>query len=175
MRVAFLVAPVVALVSLAVFSEAAPAAAPTLLGASKAWSAYQANTGDGKVCYALSKPTSTEPKKAARDPIFFLISNWPDRKVQGELQIVPGYPYKDGEPVVAQVGSTKVEFFTRNNGSSGSAWVKEPGDEEALLEAMKKGNTITVSGISQRGTKTRDTYSLSGITAALQTVATACK
>ena len=174
MRFVSLIAPIAALASLALGAQAA-APAPTLLGSSKAWSAFQASTSDGKVCYALAKPRSTEPKKAARDPIYFLVSNWPDRKVQGEIQIVPGYPYKDGETVTAQVGSTKVELFTRNAGASGSAWVKDPGDESTLLSAMKKGNTITVTGISQRGTKTVDTYSLSGISAALDTIAGACK
>ena len=147
---------------------------PTLLGVSKGWSAYQATTGDGKVCYALSKPKSTEPRKAVRDPIYLLISDWPDRKAQGELEVVPGYPYKDGEPVIAQVGSEKTEFFTRNDGKSGSAWVKDPGDEAKLLGAMQHGSTIVISGISQRGTHTKDTYSLSGISAMLDKVHDAC-
>jgi hypothetical protein len=166
------IAPVAALMVLAASASAADS--PQLVGVSKNWSAYQASTPKGKVCYALAKPTSTLPKKAARDPIFFLISTWPGRKVDGELQVVPGYPYKDGEPVVAQVGTTKVEFFTKNNGTSGSAWVKDPADEASLLAAMKKGNSITVAGTSQRGTKTKDTYSLAGISAALDLIRNAC-
>ena len=146
----------------------------TLLGVAKNWSAYQATTGGDKVCYALSKPKSTEPKKAVRDPIYILISDWPGRKVQGELEIVPGYAYKDGEPVMAQVGSVKTEFFTRNDGNSGSAWVKDPGDEAALLAAMHKGSTLTVTGVSAHGTHTKDTYSLSGISAMLDKVHDAC-
>jgi hypothetical protein len=158
-------------------ASVAPAAADsksTLLGVSKNWSAYQATTGDGKVCYALSKPATTAPKKAVRDPIYLLISDWPDRRVQGELQVVPGYAYKDGEPVIAQVGSVKVEFFTRNDGTSGSAWIKDSGDETRLLDAMRHGSTITISGISRRGTKTKDTYSLGGISAMLDKVHAAC-
>jgi hypothetical protein len=158
-------------------ASVAPAAADsksTLLGVSKSWSAYQATTGDGKVCYALSKPKTTAPKKAVRDPIYLLISDWPGRGVQGELEVVPGYPYKDGEPAVAQVGSVKVEFFTRNDGTSGSAWVKDPGDEARLLEAMRHGSTITISGISRRGTHTKDTYSLGGISDMLDKVRAAC-
>lgn len=154
--------------------SASAAEGPQLVGVSKSWSAYQASTPKGKVCYALAKPTTVFPKKAARDPIFFLISDWPSRKVDGELQIVPGYTYKDGEPVIAQVGTTKVEFFTKNTGAAGSAWVKDPADETSLIAAMKRGNAITVSGTSQRGTKTRDTYSLSGVTQALDLVHNAC-
>jgi hypothetical protein len=169
---------ILALAGGCVAASVAPAAAantkPTLLGVSKDWSAFQSTTSEGRTCYALSKPKTIVPKKAVRDPIYLLISDWPDRRVQGELEVVPGYPYKDGEPVIAQVGSTKIEFFTRNDGTSGSAWVKDPGDEAKLLDAMRHGSTITVSGVSQRGTHTKDTYSLNGIAAMLDKVHDAC-
>ena len=171
------IASILAFAGGCVAASFAPAAAdekPTLLGVSKSWSAYQATTGDGRVCYALSKPKTIEPKKVSRDPIYLLISDWPDRKAQGELEVVPGYSYKAGEPVIAQVGSQKTEFFTRNDGTSGSAWVKDPGDEAKLIEAIRHGSTITVSGVSLRGTHTKDTYSLDGISAMLDKVHDAC-
>ena len=170
-------ASIFALAGLCLAASVAPAAADsksTLLGVAKNWSAYQSTTGDGKVCYALSKPKTTEPKKVVRDPIYLLISDWPDRRVRGELEVVPGYIYKDGAPVIAQVGSTRIEFFTRNDGTSGSAWVKDPGDEARLLDAMRSGSTLTISGVSRRGTKTRDTYSLGGLAAMLDKVRDAC-
>jgi hypothetical protein len=171
------IASILALAGFCLAASFAPAAAdgrPTLLGVAKNWSAYQTTTGDGRVCYALSKPKSTEPRKAARDPVYLLISDWPDRQVRGELEVVPGYFYKDGEPAVAEVGSDKIEFFTRNDDKSGSAWIKDPGDETKLLEAMRHGSTIAISGVSQRGTRTRDTYSLSGMSAMLDRVHDAC-
>ena len=39
---------------------------------------------------------------------------------------------------------------------------------------MKKGNQMIVTGVSARGTKTTDTYSLNGITAALKAMADKC-
>jgi hypothetical protein len=148
---------------------------PTLLGSSKAWTAYQAAAPEGKVCYALSKPTETSPKKLARDPVFFLISTWPSRKVADEVQVVPGYPYKDGEAVTAQVGNQKTEFFSRNDGKSGSAWVKELADEAALIKAMRGGTTLKVTGVSKKGTKTIDTYSLIGLGTALDRIHKECR
>jgi hypothetical protein len=148
---------------------------PTLLGASKEWVAYQATTPDGKVCYALGKPGAILPKKAARDPIYFIVSTWPSRKVQDELEVVPGYLYKENEPVFAEVGNHKTEFVSRNDGGSGAAWVKEPADEAALVAAMRGGSSLRVTGVSKRGTKTEDTYSLSGLTTALDRTHEACK
>lgn len=158
-----------------VVPSAAPAAEqPTLLGVSKEWTAYQANSPDGKVCYALSKPTDVLPKKSARDPIYVIISVWPGRNVKDELQIVPGYLYKEGDPVFAQVGANKTEFFTRNDSKGGSAWVKDVNDEDALVRAMRGGTTLTVTGTSKKGVRTTDTYSLSGIATALTRAHDAC-
>jgi hypothetical protein len=154
-------------------APAMAAAGPTLLGVSKAWAAYQADTGEGKVCYVLSKPKSIEPRKAVRDPIYLMLSDWPDRKVKGEFEILPGYSYKDGEEATAEVGSDKVELFTRNDGD-GQAWVKDPADEDRLREAMRKGNSLIVTGVSARGTHTRDVYSLDGVSAMLDKAHAAC-
>lgn len=173
MRLAARISLILALGALAI--PAGAAEQPTLLGSSRDWTAYQAYTGDGKVCYALSRPISSTPKKLARDPVYVLISTWPNRNTRDEVQIVPGYVYRDGASVSAQVGDHRIEFFTRNDGKAGSAWVKEPGDETALVSAMRGGNTLTVSGVSKRGTKTVDTYSLNGIATALDRAHSACR
>ena len=147
---------------------------PTLLGSFNDWSAFQTITTSGRTCYALAKPKSSEPKKAKRDPIYFLISDWPLRKTRSEPEVVPGYEYKADGPVTATIGSDKFEFFAKNDGDSGSAWIKDQNDEVRLVEAMKHGSFVVVTGVSQRGTTTHDTYSLSGLSAALEKIHAAC-
>ena len=51
-----------------------------------------------------------------------------------------------------------------------SAWVENAAEEPALVAAMKGGSTMTVKATSARGTATSYTYSLSGISAALQKI-----
>jgi hypothetical protein len=155
-------------------SAASALADPQALGSFRDWSVYQNGTGATQVCYALAKPMASEPKKARRDPIFFLISDWPARKAKGEPEIVPGYPYKDGSAVTAQVGADSVTFFTKNDGTDGSAWIKDPADEQRLITAMRNGAQVIVTGTSRRGTLTRDTYSLAGISDALDKIHSAC-
>jgi len=147
---------------------------PTLLGTFNDWSAFQTNTSSGRTCYTLAKPKFSEPKKAKRDPIYFLISDWPLRKTRSEPEVVPGYQYKADGAVTATIGADKFEFFARNDGDSGSAWIKDQSDEMRLVEAMKHGSFVVVTGVSQRGTVTHDTYSLSGLSAALEKIHTAC-
>jgi hypothetical protein len=148
----------------------------TLLGVTKDWSAFTSGSGGSKICYTLSKPVSTDPKKAKRNPIYFIITDWPGRKpkTKSEPEAVPGYLYKDGSTVSAQVGGSKFEMFAKNDAGAGAAWVRERADEVRLIEAMKHGKQLVVTGTSQRGTVTRDTYSLAGLSDALQKIHDAC-
>jgi len=154
----------------------ASAASPQseILGSFKSWSAYTTGSGDAKVCYALSRPVSSEPKKIKRDPTYFLINDWPGRKAKAEPEIVPGYQYKEGMGVTAEVGADKFSFFTKNEGGAGGAWVEAEADEARLIDAMKSATEMTVTGISKRGTSTHDTYSLAGLSDALDKVHQTC-
>jgi hypothetical protein len=157
---------------------ALPAAAQpkaNLVGTYQSWYVYTSGAGANKVCYALGQPRETQPTNVRRDPIFFLISTWPGKKTVNEPSVVPGYPYRDGSKVQVQVGADKFEFFTQNEGDEGGAWMQNPADERRLIDAMKRGATMIVTGTSTRGTLTRDTYSLQGLTAAITNVANTCK
>jgi len=165
---------IAALAACAGLMPAAAADGPKLLGAYRDWSAYETGSGDARVCYVLSQPKSISPKHVNRDPIFFLVSDWPVRKAKGEPEVVPGYPYKEDSKVYAQVGSDKITFFTQNDGSDGNAWVETRPDEVKLVAAMRRGSQMTVTGTSTRGTLTRDVYSLIGVSAALDKINKAC-
>lgn len=153
---------------------ASAAESPALLGTFKDWSAYSVGTGDARTCYALARPKSTDPKTVKRGAVFFLISDWPARKVKAETEVVPGYKYKDDSKVTVQVGSDKFTFFTQNDGADGSAWVEDLAAEPRLVEAMRRGAEMFVTGTSSRGTLTRDTYSLGGISGALDKAHATC-
>jgi hypothetical protein len=152
----------------------AVAAQPALLGSFKSWSAYESGAGDSKVCYALSRPTASDPAKIKRDPAFILINDWPARHAKAEPEIVPGFQYKDGSSVTVQLGSETITFFTKNDGGVGGAWVEAQADEERLVSAMKTASEAVVTGSSRRGTMVRDTYSLAGFADALDKAQAAC-
>ena len=148
---------------------------PTLLDSFRDWHVYSVGAGADRLCYALSQPKQMNPANVTRDAVFFLISTWPGRKVRSEPSVVPGYQYKVGTKVQVQVGSDKFELFTKNDGSAGGAWMENPADEKKLIDAMKRGSEMSITGTSTRGTLTRDNYSLAGISAALDKVDATCK
>lgn len=155
---------------------ALPAAAEpaNLIGVFGNWSAYSSGSGANLTCYALSKPRATRPAGAKRSAIYLMISDWPARKVKAEPQIVYGYAGKEGAPAALAVGSDKFTFFIRNNGKEASSWLQQLSDNGKLMDAMHGGVSAVASGTSQRGTKTSDTYSLSGFNDAMAKVHAAC-
>lgn len=141
----------------------------TLLEKFKDWSAYAA-TGTPKVCFAVAKPTQSNPKNVKRGPIFFYISSWPADNVVNEVSVKMGYPFSDGAKATVTIGTAKFELFTKDEG----AFVEKPDMETKLIEAMKTGNTMKIEGKSARGTATSDIYSLNGLSDALDRAAKEC-
>lgn len=137
------------------------------------WKTYTMD--GGKVCYALSVPKDITPKNVNRDPIFFLVTDWQAKQVKAEPEVIPGYKYKDGSSVTVQVGPDKFTFVTNNDAPGSGAWSRDRADEARLMTLMQRGSTMTVTGTSSRGTVTKDTYSLTGFSAALASIHKACK
>ena len=146
---------------------AALAQSPTLIKKFNAWGAYSyTSPEDGKVCYILSVPTDKEPKNVNHGDNFFLISRRTGQDAGYEPQAMMGYPLRQDSKVTVDVDGREFTLLTQNE----SAWVENIAEEPALVAAMRAGATMSVKATSQRGTNTTYTYSLSGVTAALQEI-----
>lgn len=146
---------------------------PKLLGQYGEWGAYTASPSGKKLCFALAKPGSsqTNPPNRPRDPAYLFISTRPGEKVKDEISLIIGYPIKPNTEVVAAVGGATFSLYTQEDG----AWVKNQPEEPKMIEAMRKGSDVVVKGESGKGTKTTDTFSLKGISQALDRVGQECK
>ncbi len=159
------------LTSCACGKASAQSAEPALLGEFNTWAAYTYKAPDTKVCYISSRPKASEPKTAKRDPIFFLVTHMPGRKVRGEIMTIIGYAFKKDSPVELKVDEAAFELFSNGDG----AWADTTATEKKIVDAMKNGTSLSLRGTSWRGTETIDTYSLEGVSAALDKIDEACK
>jgi Invasion associated locus B (IalB) protein len=146
---------------------------PTLLGQFGEWGAYTASPGGKKLCFAIAKPTSAEtnPPNRPRNPVYMFISTRPADKVANEVSIIAGYPFKPGTEASAALGSTTYALYTQQDG----AWIKNAAEEAQMVDAMRAGQTAVVKGTSAKGTQSTDTYSLKGLSQALDRVGQECK
>jgi hypothetical protein len=162
--------------ALAVFLPALSFAATATPGAKLVnrfndWALFDHDTPQMRTCFVLLGPKSSEPAAAKRDSIYFYVSAWPREGVKSEVSVKVGYPLKKGSEVTVTVGANTFKLFTRDD----RAFIAEPADEQKLLDALRKGSTMVVQGTSERGTVTKDTYSLAGAPRALQTLLSTCR
>ena len=146
---------------------------PTLLGQFGDWGAYTATSGGRKICYALAKPASstTEPANRPRDPAYMFVSTRPAENVRNEVSVAVGYPFKPGSEASADIGSAKYPMYTQGDG----AWIKNAAEEARMVDTMRRGADMVVTGESGRGTRSTDRYSLKGLAQALDLLARECK
>jgi hypothetical protein len=162
----------------AVKPEAAAAAAaggvePTLIGQFGTWGAYTATPNGKKVCFALAKPSSskTNPPNRPRDPAYAFVSTRPAEKVTNEVSVMIGYTLKPGSESTLEVGGAAYAMYTQGDG----LWIKNAAEEERMVDAMRKAADVTVKGVSAKGTETTDTFSLKGLSQALDKLAQDCR
>lgn len=148
----------------------AEAAGFELIAQHGAWDVFADKQSNANVCYIGSKPIKDEGDYSRRGDIYVLVTL---RKSEGYKDVVSfhqGYPLKSGRDVTASIGSASFKLFP----SGETAWTYEESDDKKLVSLMKKGATMLVQAQSSRGTDTKDTYSLNGITAAYNAMRKAC-
>ena len=70
-----------------------------------------------------------------------------------------------------RIGSDKWDMFT----SDSEGFIDETSDEQRLVEAMRRGTDMRISAVSARGTATNYTFSLIGVSDALDRASRECR
>jgi hypothetical protein len=83
---------------------------------------------------------------------------------------ISGYTYEAGSEVDVQIGNQNFKLFTQKD----SAWATDDATDAKIADAVRRGSSIVVKGVSSRGTKTTDTFGLSGSSAAHNAISTEC-
>jgi hypothetical protein len=136
------------------------------------WSVFAEK--DPKECWGVSSPKETvnskdgQPVSVRRGDILLFVTYRPGAK--GEVSFSGGYPFAGGSTVTLDVDGTSFDLFSDGEW----AWSGGPTDDDAILTALKKGSSATLTAHSAKGTQTKDTFSLRGFTAAMDEAAKQC-
>lgn len=144
---------------------------PALLQSYGDWGAYAAKGAKARTCYALATPKERLPAGLKRDPAYLFVSQRPAEGVRNEISFVMGFNVKPGSAPKAEIGNVSFELVAKGP----NLWIKNAADEARALDAMRKGARILVKAQSLRGNLTTDSYSLSGLTQALERIQKECK
>lgn len=145
--------------------------APKLTNTHGDWSVYTRGSGSDQICFVLSEAQTKSPSSVKHGDIYFMVSNWKNGAATEQPSFLAGYGLKTTRAPKARVGSTELTMFAADN----EAFIAESASERKLVSKMRAGSTMTVSAVSNRGTQTRYTFSLKGVTAALKQAKSACR
>ena len=158
--------------ALALFASATVASGNELFESFEHWHVRAVGEGQERVCWVVSEPTEWEASKAnvRRGDIYLAVSFRPGEGVEEEVNFHAGYPLKEQSRVAVKVGTRNHEMPTYQE----NAWGANPQEDSVLVSSFKRGRYAVVQGVSTRGTRTTDTFSLIGFSAALQRARDAC-
>ena len=158
----------VAAIALAATTAVAAQESTNRVAVETAWSVFV--DGDPRECWVVSAPTETVNTRdgqavSVRRGDILLFVTYRQGESAGEVSFTGGYPFADGSTVSVQVGDDRFELFT-DSGTPQWAWAASPEEDARILAALRGGANAVLSARSSRGTTTRDTFSLFGVTAA---------
>ena len=140
------------------------------IGKFKDWETMVIKNNSKFVCFAQSKPVLQSPKSYKREARLF-VSFRPNEKIINEISITSGYEYNNENSIIAKSGKHKYKF---DIAQENFAWLADNKMEKKMINTMKKGSRIIVSGYNQKGSQTIDHYSLLGFTKAYNTAKKSC-
>lgn len=131
---------------------------------------------DPTECWGVATPKETVNTRdgrvvaATRGQILLMVFYRPSANAAGQVAFTGGYPFRSGSTVNVNISGNEFELFTDGEW----AWPATTADDAKMVTAMKRGATAVVTGISSRGTTTKDTFSLLGFTAAVEDAESRC-
>ena len=146
---------------------------PVEMLVSKNWGAYRYDNDGSRICFISSVPTNSKGKydPKNRGDIRVFVSHGPGKAERDVVQVIAGYRYKPQSDVSLTIDGKSFKLFTIED----RAYAESEEDDRRIITLMKRGSRMTVVGISSRGTKTTDIYSLSGFTKTKAVIDKTCK
>ena len=142
-----------------------------LLGTKKKWNAYTTKLNKNFTCFITSEPIKTRGKfnKNNRGKPYVFVTNTKGGSTH-EVSIKAGFIFKLNKDVIFDVDGKKTKLFPVDD----RAWSESSKIDRVLVQSMRRGKTLTVTGTSTPGNEIVDTYSLSGFTKALRLIDKSC-
>lgn len=140
------------------------------------WSVFVENNPE-KTCWIVSKPIKTlntrggQVVSARRSDILLWVHYRPSDSVMGVVSFTGGYPFDPNRVIKLKVRNKAFELYADGE----YAWPASTKEDPVIRDALKRGATAVVTAYSRRGTKTQDTFSLKGFTAALSEAEKRCR
>ncbi|WP_170517121.1 invasion associated locus B family protein [Ruegeria atlantica] len=159
---------------MATTATAQQASSTNRVAAKTDWSVFVED--DPTECWSVSAPKETVNTRGGRvvsvrrSDILLFVFYRPNAEVKGQVTFTGGYPFAAGSTVNLEIDGTEFELITEGEW----AWPATEGEDLKVVAAMKRGTEAVLTARSERGTQTKDTFSLLGFTSAIEDAEKRC-
>ena len=147
-----------------------PAVAADFVEVHGDWSVFANKKNKATQCHIGSEPTKETGDYSQRGDAYVLVAHDREAKTTSVVSFTQGYTLKKDSDVEVEIGGQTFKLFAADD----TAWARDQETDVALVAAMRGGVEMVVTAYSARGTKTIDTYSLAGVSAAHSAINALC-
>ncbi|TCT05559.1 invasion associated locus B family protein [Aquabacter spiritensis] len=151
-------------------SGPALATVPESAGSFQDWSAWVYKEGGRPHCYIYAQAVEKAPARLDHGDVSFFVRSVRQAATKTEASLNVGYDFQPGSTVRAAIGDETFQLMVKGQ----NAWLPTAEEEDDLLAAMKGGSEMSIRATSRRGNPTSYTFSLDGVTAAIQQMQKQC-
>lgn len=149
---------------------AATARAAELISTHTDWKVYRHAERGERLCFAATAATEQKLGPGGRGTPYAYVTAWPKAGIKTEISINLGFDLDKGDEVSVDISGNSFSLLADGD----RAYAGDGSEETKLMEAMRRGKTMTVEATSSAGARSRDVFSLSGLTASVQAAVAGC-
>jgi len=145
------------LTALALALAPAASAESKAIGRYNDWRVYTEGEGRSMICFAAVEASDLAPKSVDHGEVVFYVTTWKSGAAVGQPSLRVGYTLRTDIAPTAIVGRDRFAMYA----AGPEAFVKDNRDN-ALVEALKKGQELRVEAASVKDARTAYHFSLKG-------------
>lgn len=158
------------LVIASVLLGGAAAAEPTAIGRFKDWAVFTEERGGDLICYAATAATSKAPSSVRHGDVWYYVTSWKSGTARNQPSLKVTYDLKPDRAPKTSIGRSSWEMF-----AIGGEAFADDADDPRIVDALRRGATVTVTAQSARGTNVTYRFSLSGSADAIDKAEEVCR
>lgn len=158
------------LVIMGLLAAGAASAEPSAVGRFKDWAVFTEEKGGDLLCYAATEANSKAPSSVKHGDVWYYVTTWKSGLARNQPSFRVTYDLKADRAPKTAVGRSSWQMFT-----AGREAFAEDADDPRIVDALKKGSSLTVTAQSARGTNVTYRFSLSGSADAIAKAEEACR
>lgn len=153
-------------------SSPAQSASPKSLGKFGYWQTYVLHEGKNPVCYMslTARPPEKKGAQNKRGNVVLMVAHRPAESAFDVVSYSIGAKFKPSSDVTVKADGRKFSLFTKDD----TAWSRDSATDQALAQALRKGDNAIILGQMASNDKISDDVSLKGSNMAYKVISKAC-